>query len=66
MASINAVDAGSYPHSHKVEVEFAKGGVIWQYYDVPGNVWHEFQSASSQGKYFLANIRDHFGGSKVG
>ena len=49
-----------------LEVEFKNGTAIWQYYDVPENVWHEFQSASSQGKYFLANIRDCFRGSKVG
>ena len=49
-----------------LEVEFKKGGAIWQYYDVPEHVWHELQSASSLGQYFLANIRDVFGGSRVG
>lgn len=49
-----------------LEVEFKKGGTIWQYYDVPEHVWHEFQGAGSQGQYFLANIRDRFGSSKVG
>lgn len=49
-----------------LEVEFRKGGSIWQYYDVPESMWHEFQSASSVGQYFLANIRDQFRGSKVG
>jgi hypothetical protein len=49
-----------------LEVEFKKGGAIWQYYDVPENVWHEFQSASSQGQFFLSNIRDCFRASKVG
>jgi hypothetical protein len=57
---------GYDPSNGTLEVEFKKGGVIWQYYDVPENVWHEFQSAASQGKYFLANIRNRFGGSKIG
>ena len=49
-----------------LEVEFKNGGAIWQYYDIPEYIWEEFQSASSQGKYFIANIRDHFRGSQVG
>jgi hypothetical protein len=48
-----------------LEVEFKKGGVIWQYYDVPEYIWQELQSASSQGQYFLANIRNRFGGARV-
>lgn len=58
--------AGYDSSNGTLEVEFKKGGPIWEYYDVPENVWHEFQSASSQGKYFIANIRDRFRGSKVG
>ena len=52
--------------SGTLEVEFNTGGAIWEYYDVPENMWHEFQSASSIGKYFHANIRNHFRGSQVG
>ena len=57
---------GYDPSNGTLEVEFKKGGVVWQYYDVPEHVWHELQSASSQGQYFLANIRDRFRGSRVG
>lgn len=42
-----------------LEVEF-ESGVVWQYHDFPGYMWHEFQSAESKGKYFNANIRKQF------
>jgi hypothetical protein len=57
---------GYDPSNGTLEVEFTKGGAVWQYYDVPENVWHELQSAPSLGQYFLANIRDRFGGSRAG
>ena len=42
-----------------LEVEF-KGNVIWQYRNVPLNVWLELESAPSKGKYFNTQIRDRF------
>ncbi len=42
-----------------LEVEF-NSGAVWQYYDFPEHMWHEFQSAESKGKYFHANIREQY------
>jgi hypothetical protein len=43
-----------------LEIEFKSNGHVWQYYDVPEYVWHEFNSASSVGKYFLATIKNWY------
>lgn len=42
-----------------LEVEFKKNGDIWQYYDVPQNVYSGMMNASI-GKYFLAYIKGHY------
>jgi hypothetical protein len=43
-----------------LEIEFRNGGAVWQYYDFPEYMWHEFRNAESLGKYFAANIRHQF------
>ena len=47
-----------------LEVSFLNGGV-YQYYDVPINVWNGMKSAESQGKYLHEFIKGHFRYSKV-
>ncbi len=42
-----------------LEVEF-KGGVVWQYYHFPEQMWREFEAAPSIGKYFSSQIRPRF------
>ena len=42
-----------------LEVEF-NGGAIWQYYHFPLQMWLEFESAPSYGKYFASRIRPRF------
>lgn len=48
-----------------LEVEFKSNCQVWQYYDVPEYIWNEFESASSQGKYFNANIKGIFSESRI-
>lgn len=57
--SSNIVSAGYNPVMQILEIEF-KGGVVWQYAGFPENMWYEFLSAPSQGKYFFAQIRPRF------
>jgi hypothetical protein len=46
--------------SNTLEIEFI-GGRIYQYYDVPQQVFDSLCSGSdSAGKYFMSNIRGHF------
>lgn len=49
-----------------LEVEFKSSGQIWQYYDVPENIWYEIESASSTGKYFNANIKGSYPENRIG
>lgn len=50
-----------------LEVEF-KGGEVWQYSHFPQQMWLEFESAPSIGKYFSSQIRARFTplGTRVG
>lgn len=46
-----------YDHSSStLEVEFNNGS-IYQYFDVPENVYDELMNASSHGQYFDINIK---------
>lgn len=47
-----------------LEVGFHNGGV-YQYYDVPPQVWGGFKAAESQGKYLAEHIKGHYRYSKV-
>lgn len=49
-----------------LEIEFKKNGQIWQYFDVPENLWYEMESASSVGKFFHSNIKGVFTENRVG
>jgi len=50
---------GYDPTQSILEIEFNSGG-IYQYFNVPGNVYHGLMAASSHGKYFHAHIKDHY------
>ncbi len=43
-----------------LEIEFRKGGAVWQYYDFPEHLWSEFEYAESHGKYFNENIKEQY------
>jgi len=44
------------------EVEFTNGE-IWQYHDVPKNVWEAFIGSESKGSYFHHKIKYRYTGS---
>ena len=54
-----ATSVGYDPSISILEIEFKSGGEIWQYYDVPENVYHEMMS-NSIGKYFHSHIKGHY------
>ena len=47
-----------------LEIEFNDGSV-YQYSDVPLNVYEELMAAGSHGKYFHANIRNVYPCTKI-
>jgi len=60
------ISAGYDSTSGILEIEFKNGGTIWQYFDIPEYMWNEFLSCESQGKYWHANIKNHFREARVG
>jgi hypothetical protein len=42
-----------------LEIEFKKG-LVYQYFDVPENVFEQLKSANSKGQYFAANIKGSY------
>lgn len=57
--SSNLASIGYDAENEILEVEFKHGGV-YQYFDVPENVYDELMNASSHGVYFSANIRNDY------
>ncbi len=56
---------GYDPSTGTLEIEFLSG-VVWQYYNFSESDWYNFKAADSVGKYFYANIRDKYSGSRIG
>jgi hypothetical protein len=54
--SSNIASIGYDPETQTLEIEFKRGGV-YQYSDVPADVWEAFQAAESKGKFFHAEIK---------
>jgi hypothetical protein len=48
-----------------LEVEFINGAV-WQYYEVPENVYYDMMNSGSLGKFFHSNIKGQYIESQVG
>ena len=58
--SSSMIQSIGYEESNStLEIQFSSG-VIWQYYDFPLSMWYEFDSASSQGKFFHEQIKNSF------
>ncbi|GHU90225.1 KTSC domain-containing protein [Bacteroidia bacterium] len=57
--SSNLASIGYDIQNEILEVEFNHGG-IYQYFDVPQDVYDELMNADSHGKYFSANIRNDY------
>lgn len=56
--SSNITSIGYDAENKILEVEFKHGGV-YQYLDIPENIYEEFMNADSHGKYFSENIRNY-------
>ena len=57
VSSSNLASIGYDAENEILEVEFKHGG-IYQYFDVPENVYDELMNADSHGIYFSSNIRN--------
>lgn len=57
--SSNLASIGYDAENEILEIEFNHGGV-YQYFDVPENVYEELMNADSHGRYFVHNIKDDY------
>lgn len=57
--SSNLTSEGYDKESQILEVQFNHGGV-YQYFEVPKNVYEALMNAGSHGKYFAHNIMDDY------
>jgi hypothetical protein len=58
--------AGYDASSGTLEIEFRRDGAVWQYFDVPETMWHEFLGAESQGKYWHSHVKKRFREVRIG
>jgi KTSC domain len=57
--STNVAAAGYDPPTMVLEVEFLNGNV-YQYFDVPAQVYEEFRQAASPGQFLNTNIKGSY------
>lgn len=57
VSSSNISSIGYDASSQILEIRFLNGG-IYQYYNVPSNIYNNLMTASSHGKYFAAHIKN--------
>jgi len=62
--SSNLSSIGYDEENEILEVEFNHGG-IYQYFDVPSDVYEELMNADSHGVYFSANIKNDYTPKKI-
>lgn len=69
VSSSNIDSIGYNEDTHTLEVQFKgrKGatGSVYQYSNVPLEVWHSFLRAPSKGGYFASSVKGAFAATKV-
>lgn len=64
VTSSNIASIGYDSASQTLEIQFKNGG-IYQYFDVPEQVYNGIMRASSHGEYLAQYIKGHYRYSKV-
>jgi hypothetical protein len=60
VSSSNLASIGYDPNSETLEVEFLKGGQVYEYYNVPQFMYERLMEAQSIGTFFNAEIRNTY------
>lgn len=55
--SPRTLSAGYDAETHIMTIQF-RDGTLWNYYDVPEEIWSEFENAESKGRYLKASGLD--------
>ena len=64
VSSSNVASVGYDSNSMTLEVEFRNGG-IYQYFDVPEQVYNELMQASSKGEFLSNQLKGHYRYARV-
>ena len=64
VTSSNIAEVGYDPNNRIIEVQF-NTGAIYQYFDVPQQVYDELMGASSKGGYVNSNIKGKYRYARV-
>lgn len=64
VTSSNISSIGYDSDSETLEIEFLNGS-MYQYFDIPEQVYQELMAADSHGKYLARNIKGNYRYSKV-
>jgi hypothetical protein len=59
VTSSNLASVGYDPAQQTLEIEFQTGSV-YQYYDVPQEIYDALMAAESHGQYFTSQIRSNY------
>lgn len=62
--SSNLSSIGYDEENQLLEIEFNHGRV-YEYFDVPNDVYEELMNASSHGRYFISEIKDSYDYNKI-
>lgn len=65
VSSSNISSVGYDPAAETLEVEFVNGS-IYQYYNVPENMYQQLMNESSKGRFLNAYIRNSYPYTRVG
>lgn len=65
VSSSNLYSVGYEQKSETLEIEF-RGGGVYQYYNVPRNIFDHLMNAGSKGKFFHVYIRYGYPYTRVG
>ena len=65
VASSNLASVGYDTTTQTLEIEFLSGSV-YQYYNVPENLYEQLMQASSKGRFFHQYIRNAYPYSRIG
>lgn len=60
VSSSNLASVGYNPDSETLEVEFAKTGKVYEYYNVPQFMYDRLMAAPSVGVFFNAEIKNAY------
>lgn len=64
VSSSNLESVGYDPSTETLRIKFLKSG-LYEYYNVPQDIYDGLMAASSKGKYFHNNIKDKYPYTKL-